>query len=94
MDKIKERFDSYITRFNDKFFTDDAEKIKYRFNFVVSNQKEIENIADKTLAVCSINALIEYIEQTQMTTLDHINKITVYNISKYMSLDINARRKP
>ena len=92
MDKIKERFDSYITRFNDKFFTDDAEKIRYRFNFVDSNQKEITNIADKTLAVCSINALIEYIEQTQMTTLDHINKITVYNISKYMSLDINARR--
>ncbi len=92
MDKIKERFDSYITRFNDKFFTDDAEKIKYRFNFVDSNQKEIKNIADKTLAVCSINALIEYIEQTQMTTLDHINKITIYNISKYMSLDISARR--
>ena len=92
MDKIKERFDSYITRFNDKFFTDDTEKIRYRFNFVDSNQKEIKNIEDKGLAVCSINALIEYIEQTQMTTLDHINKITVYNISKYMSLDINARR--
>ena len=92
MDKITERFDSYITRFSDKFFTDDAEKIRYRFNFVDSNQKEIANIADKNLAVCSINALIEYIEQTQMTTLDHINKITVYNISKYMSLDINARR--
>ena len=92
MDKIKERFDSYITRFNDKFFTDDTEKIRYRFNFVDSNQKEIKNIEDKRLAVCSINALIEYIEQTQMTTLDHINKITVYNISKYMSLDINARR--
>jgi len=27
-----------------------------------------------------------------MTTLDHINKITIYNISKYMSLDISARR--
>jgi DNA mismatch repair protein MutS len=92
MDKIKERFDSYITRFSDKFFTDDTEKIRYRFNFVDSNQKEIANIADKNLAVCSINALIEYIEQTQMTTLEHINKITVYNISKYMSLDINARR--
>lgn len=92
MAKIKERFDTYITRFNDKFFTDDVEKIKYRFNFVDSNQKELENIEDKTLAICSINALIEYIEQTQMTTLEHINKITVYNISKYMSLDINARR--
>ena len=92
MSKIRERFDSYITRFNDKFFADDFEKIKYRFNFVDSNQKELENIEDKKLAICSINALIEYIEQTQMTTLDHINKITVYNISKYMSLDINARR--
>lgn len=92
MSKIKERFDTYITRFNDKFFNSDVEKIKYRFNFVDSNQKELENIEDKTLAVCSINALIEYIEQTQMTTLEHINKITVYNISKYMSLDINARR--
>lgn len=92
MAKIKERFDTYITRFNDKFFTDDVEKIKYRFNFVDSNQKELESIEDKTLAICSINALIEYIEQTQMTTLEHINKITVYNISKYMSLDINARR--
>lgn len=92
MTKIKERFDTYITRFNDKFFTDDVEKIKYRFNFVDSNQKELESIEDKNLAVCSINALIEYIEQTQMTTLEHINKITIYNISKYMSLDINARR--
>ena len=27
-----------------------------------------------------------------MTNLDHINKIVVYNISKYMSLDISARR--
>ena len=80
MAKIKERFDTYITRFNDKFFSDDVEKIKYRFNFIDSNQKELENIEDKTLAICSINALIEYIEQTQMTTLEHINKITVYNI--------------
>ena len=92
MAKIKERFDSYVTKFNDKFFADNVEKIKYRFNFVDSNQNEIENIEDKTLVICSINALIEYIEQTQMTTLEHINKITIYNISKYMSLDINARR--
>lgn len=90
--KIKERFDLYITRFNDKFFESDYEKIKYRFSFVDSNQNEIENIEEKVLAISSINALLEYIEQTQMTSLDHINKIIVYNISKYMSLDINARR--
>ena len=92
MSKIRERFECYITRFNDKFFDEDAEKIKYRFNLLDNNQKKIEDIENRILAISSINALIEYIEQTQMTTLEHINKITVYNISKYMSLDINARR--
>lgn len=92
MSKIRERFECYITRFNDKFFDEDVEKIKYRFNLLDNNQKKIEDIENRILAISSINALIEYIEQTQMTTLEHINKITVYNISKYMSLDINARR--
>ena len=92
MEKIKERFDVYITKFNDKYFENDAEKIKYRFNFIDTNQKEIKDITDKTLSICSINALLEYLEQTQMTSLDHINKIVLYSISRYMSLDITARR--
>ena len=92
MEKIKERFSSYITKFQDKFFENKADVIKLRFNLLDTNQKEIENIEEKTLAIPAINALIEYIEQTQMTNLDHINKITIYQISKYMSLDINARR--
>ena len=92
MSKIRERFSTYITRFQDKFFDSKPDIIKLRFNLVDTNQKPIENIEERSFAVASINALIEYIEQTQMTSLDHINKITVYQISKYMSLDINARR--
>lgn len=92
MAKIKERFTAYITKFNDKFFTDDVEKIKYRFTILDNTGKEIQDLESKSMAVTSINALVEYIEQTQMTSLDHINKIVVYNISKYMSLDISARR--
>ena len=92
MSKIRERFNTYITRFQDKFFDSTPDMIKLRFNLVDTNQKPIENIEERNFAVASINALIEYIEQTQMTSLDHINKITIYQISKYMSLDINARR--
>ncbi len=92
MSKIRERFNAYITRFQDKFFDTKPDIIKLRFNLVDTNQKPIENIEERSFAVASINALIEYIEQTQMTSLDHINKITIYEISKYMSLDINARR--
>ena len=92
MSKIRERFNCYITRFQDKFFDSKPDIIKLRFNLIDTNQKPIENIEEKSFAVASINALIEYIEQTQMTSLEHINKITIYQISKYMSLDINARR--
>ena len=91
MSKIKERFDCYITRFQDKFFDSKIDTLNLRFNIVDTSNKTIENLKDKTLAVPPINALLAYIEQTQMTTLDHLNKITIYQISKYMSLDINAR---
>ena len=92
MDKIKERFEIYVTKFGDNFFTDDCTNIKQRFNLVDSSNQPIEDIEEKTIATASINALLEYLKQTQKTSLEHINKITIYNISKYMSLDINARR--
>ena len=92
MSKIRERFDCYITRFQDKFFDNKIDTLNLRFNIVDSSNKKIENLKEKTLSIPPINALLAYIEQTQMTTLDHLNKITIYQISKYMSLDINARR--
>ena len=92
MDKIKERFEIYVTKFGDEYFTDDCTNIKQRFNLVDSSNQPIEDIEERLIATASINALLEYLKQTQKTSLEHINKITIYNISKYMSLDINARR--
>ena len=92
MSKIRERFDCYITRFQDKFFDNKIDTLNLRFNIVDTSNKKIENLKEKTLSIPPINALLAYIEQTQMTTLDHLNKIIIYQISKYMSLDINARR--
>ena len=92
IDTIKERFDVYITKFNDKFFDTDCLDIETRFTYVDNKGNEVKDLENKKFAVASINALISYIEQTQMTTLDSINKIVLYSISKYMSLDINARR--
>ncbi len=93
MNKIKERFENiYITKFNDKFFNDKLESLDLRFNIIDVKGRKIENIEEKRLSISSIHALVEYIEQTQKTSLDHINKITVYQLSRYMALDINARR--
>ena len=91
--KIKERFENiYITKFNDKFFTNELNNLNLRFNIIDTNSKKIDNLEDRKLAISSINSLIEYIEETQKTSLDHINKIVVYQLSRYMALDINARR--
>ena len=91
MDKIRERFQMYMSRFNDKFFSDDEGNLALDYN-IIENKKEVTSLKDRTLAVKSINALLEYLNETQMTSLEHINTITIYNLSKYMSLDINARR--
>ena len=90
--KVKERLDIYITRFSDEYFKEEVQNLKEKYNFTNMNQEPIENVQDKTLAICSANALLEYLNQTQMTSLEHINTIRIYNISKYMSLDINTRR--
>jgi len=93
LSKIKTRFPaSYISNFKDEFFKDDVEITKLRFNLQDVKGNTIKELDDKSLAICAINALTEYLTQTQMTSLDHINKITIYSISRYMSLDINARR--
>ena len=91
--KIKTRFpSSYISNFKDEFFKDDIKITKLRFNLQDVKGNTLTELDDKMLAICAINALTEYLTQTQMTSLDHINKITIYSISRYMSLDINARR--
>ena len=91
LDKIKERFQIYMSRFSDKFFSDEEGNLSLDYN-IIENKKEITNLKERKLAVKSINALLEYLNETQMTSLEHINTITLYSISKYMSLDINARR--
>ena len=93
IDKIKERFENiYITKYDDKFFDTNINNLNLRFNILDTSSKKVENMEEKVLAVASINALIQYIEETQKTSLDHINKITIYKLSRYMLLDINARR--
>ena len=91
LDKIKERFQIYMSRFSDKFFSDEEGNLSLDYN-IIENKKEVTNLKERKLSVRAINALLEYLNETQMTSLEHINTITLYNISKYMSLDVNARR--
>ena len=58
----------------------------------ITSSENMNQIDSKNLLVPAINALITYLTETQKTNLEHINTIKIYNITQYMSLDINARR--
>ena len=90
--KIKERFEVYISRVKEEAFSKNTEKLLQNYLFINDHEEKIESLEDKELIVSSINGLLDYLIETQKTNLDHINKIIVYTTTKYMSLDISARR--
>ena len=90
--KVKERFDVYITRLEEKEFTDNYEALSVKYKIVDDEEKPVEDLSKYMLSVAATNALFTYLLDTQKNNLDHINKIVIYSVTKYMSLDINARR--
>ena len=88
--KIKERFETYFSKSNG--FSQNVNEIKERSRIVNEDDKEIEKLDEYILAITAANGLIAYLVDTQKNNLEYLNKILLYNTSKYMSLDINARR--
>ncbi len=89
--KIKERFPVYITALGDENFEENVENLS-RFDIVDNEQRKIENPKEKLFCICAINGLYAYLKQTQKNNLDHINTIQIYRTTRYMALDMNARR--
>lgn len=90
--QIKERFKVYISSVNDETFNEDASQLKNFFNFYDNEGNDVTKLEEKRLGIGAINSLLEYLNNTQKVKLEHINTIKIYDINKYMSLDINARR--
>lgn len=88
---IKRRFGAYINNLSDDIFKEDTQNLLKNYTFY-EDRKKIENLDNYLLEVASINALLEYLNQTQKVKLEHINVINIYSTKKYMSLDITARR--
>lgn len=90
--KIKERFEIYITRLEESEFSSNYDLIENKYHLVDDNDVEVDTIIDQVLSISATNGLLKYLLDTQKNTLDHINKLIVYSTTKYMALDINARR--
>ncbi len=89
---IKQRFNSFISVEQNDIFSSHLENLTENIEIVDKNNEEYKDFSKKTLAISAINALLFYIEDTQKEKPENLNKITVYEATKYMALDISARR--
>ncbi len=89
--KIKERFELYISQAPDEYFSSDISSIKKDYAFV-DDRENVYTPTNQEISICAICGIIRYLKETQKNNLDHINKIIFYKTTKYMALDINARR--
>lgn len=80
---------SSMTKLDDKF---DDETIHNTFDIIDEQGNLIKNISDRYLAVNAIGVLLKYVEETQKIKPENLNKIVLYEVVKYMALDINSRR--
>ncbi len=90
--KIKERIEAYISHQTDDNFDQDTKEIMEKYEITDDKGHKHEDLQGKEFVVSAINGLLKYIKQTQKIEMEHINTIKIYNTTKYMSLDISARR--
>ena len=89
---LKDRSNTFVTIRDDSNFSESDELIINLYTVIDNYGKQKESLKEETLVVSAINGLLNYFTETQKVKLDHINKIQIYEVKKYMALDINARR--
>jgi DNA mismatch repair protein MutS len=89
---MKDRNNTFVTVRNDSIFSEDTEKLLELYTIEDNFGKPKENLDREIFTVQAINGLLNYFSETQKVKLEHINKIKLYEVQKYMALDINARR--
>ena len=89
---LKNRNNTFVTIRDDKNFDENEENLLNLYTLVDDYEKTKDEFNDEVLIVSAINGLLNYFTETQKVKLDHINKIKIYEVRKFMALDINARR--
>ncbi len=90
--KIKERFNCFISRLTDDKFSENYEDLLKEYTIVNDKEEPISEFEDKLFCISAINGLMQYFNETQKIKLEHINVIKLYTTTRYMALDISARR--
>ncbi len=87
--KLKNLFPVYVNIKEEEYFTGELSK-KYQIERL--EEENQASLFEDNFAQKAIIGLDKYILDTQKINLEYFNKITLYIPSKYMALDLSARR--
>ena len=86
---IKTKLSAGVEMLEDEKFSD---ALCYRTVQEQFSEEEFQPVANKPILLCAVGALINYLKETQMSGLERINHIELYNEAQYMRLDFNTQR--
>jgi DNA mismatch repair protein MutS len=80
-----------LTKRDDWFFSTDRAVQILKEHFQVLSLDGI-GLQDKSSLISSSGAIVNYLSETQKSTLEHINRLHIYNLTDYMILDSSTLR--
>jgi DNA mismatch repair protein MutS len=80
-----------VTRLEDYYFTQDFAFDRLASHFGVANLEGF-GVGELTEAVCAAGAALDYLEQTQKSTLPHLSRLAPYRSAEYLLIDRISRR--
>ncbi len=91
LDELKNRMKVTISALDAWYFDEDICKKTLKEHFKTSTLESL-GIADYDCGVIAAGVLLQYLIETQKTSLSHITKLTNYVTGKYMLIDSSSRR--
>lgn len=91
LDELKNRMKVTISALDAWYFDEEICKKTLKEHFKTSTLESL-GIADYDCGVIAAGVLLQYLIETQKTSLSHITKLTNYVTGKYMLIDSSSRR--
>ena len=91
LEDLKDRYHFTVSALDSHFFQDDSCRKVLREHFKVGSLEGL-GLGDYDCGVIAAGAVLQYLYDTQKSTLDHLTTIVPYATGNYMVLDSSTRR--
>lgn len=91
VDELKERYQVSISSLDHHFFSDESCRKVLREHYHVGSLDGL-GLSDYEVGVIAAGSVMQYMYETQKSTLSHITTITPYTTGEYMIIDTSTRR--